>query len=114
MSGGLTTLEGRGQVELELGPEDLIGRIYQRPCPPVVGAANVVDPDVEPPQLGQREVGQLLGAVNHGVAEHGHPLAPFRNAVCGDIEILLSARIDNHVATGISQPPRDPSSYPLP
>ena len=78
VGGRLGALERRGEVQLELRPPDLVGRVDQLPDRLLVGAADVVDPHVEPTELGHGPLGQLLGEVaDVGVGDQ-RPAAPAR------------------------------------
>ena len=95
----------RREVELDLRAERLVGCVDQVVDVLVVGTADVVDPDVEPAELGDRPVGDGLGQVAD-VAVDDQARGRGRGYAIGrDLEIVDPAGIDDDVASGVGERP---------
>src|SRR4029079_11004195 len=97
MGRGFAALERTRQVELQLTAEHVVGCVDQLPYGLVVGATDVVDPDVETTELGPRGLGEVLGEVADVALDDHRPPATVDDTCSGLPKVSLAAGVDDHV-----------------
>src|SRR4051794_6640914 len=99
----LAPLERRHEVELELGAKDLVGGVDEVMHVLLVRTTDVVDPDVDSAELGDRPVGELLREVADVVGGDECPPAARADALGGLPEIVDAASVDDDIAPGVRE-----------
>ena len=114
MTGRLRTLERRGEVQLELRPEDVSSG---------VSISSLTVFSSEPPTLlthtsrrpnsATVRSGQLLGEVADVCIGDQRALPSLDDTGGGLLEVAPSTGVDNDIAAGVGQPPGDGPADPL-
>ena len=107
LRGRLAPLERRREIQFELRPEHVVGRVDERPGGLLVGAADVVHPDVESAEVFHRPVGDGLGQVADVAGDDQRATAALFDPLGRHLEVGEATSVQHEIAAGVGEPPGD-------